>query len=196
MGRRLPAALALVAALVLGASTLLGCGSHGATTTLPTGEVSNAVTTPPSASSTAASSSTSSQPRTTSSIVPRADGTFMSLSPEEIASAVVEVKPAPDLQVVFSPLDLSGEGRNRLASLVNGLRLSSALNIEVVYFVGLHVKLVDGHEFYVLWFKEYPMIFKDFPQGPQGRMLVHETVESSEMASFLAEYGDLIKEDR
>lgn len=171
----------LVAAVVVGAGGLASCGSDG-------------LTTAPSASAPSVSSTEPSGPGNTSSIVPRADGTFMSVTPEEIVSAVVEVKPAPHLQPIDFPLDLSGDGRDRIASLVNGLRLSSEMSIEVLDRVDLCVELADGHFFYVIWFKAYPMMFKDFPPGSGGQMLACETVESAEMAAFLAEYGYLLQE--
>jgi hypothetical protein len=124
---------------------------------------------------------------TTSSIVPSADGSFMSLAPEDLVSAVVEIPAYPDKgDTRRIALDLEkAEGRTKVVGLVNSLRLSSEPAVEPLARISLHVTLVGGREFYVIRFDGCPLLFKDFKDG---EIVTYEAVESAEMSAFLAGY--------
>ncbi len=124
---------------------------------------------------------------TTSSVVSRADGSFMSLTPEELASAVVEIPPYPErgeARRILVDLD-DGPSREKLVRLVNSLKISPEPAVESMARISLHVTLQSGREFYVIWFEGYPLLFKDFIDG---ETVTHEAVDSAEMSAFLAQY--------
>jgi hypothetical protein len=111
----------------------------------------------------------------------------MSLAPEDLVSAVVEIPAYPDKgDTRRIALDLErAEGRTKVIGLVNSLRVSSAPAVEPLARISLHVTLVGGREFYVIWFDGYPLLFKDFKDG---EIVTYEAVESAEMSAFLAGY--------
>ncbi len=145
------------------------------TVTAPRTTVAGAETTTPRAS------------YTTSSIVSRSDGSFLSLSPEDLDSAVVEIPAYPDQgETRRVSVDLGdGDRRQELSRLLNSLKVSPEPAVEPMVRISLHVTLESGREFYVIWFDGYPLLFKDFVDG---EMVTYEAVESAEMSAFLAQY--------
>lgn len=142
---------------------------------------------PPDTTLTAAETTTTRDAPTTSSIVSRADGSFMSLTPEELVSAVVEIPAYPERgETERIRIDVGdGPTREKVVGLINSLRVSARPAMEPMARVSLHVMLQDGREFYVIWFEGYPLLFKDFIDG---QMVTYEAVESAEMSTFLAQY--------
>jgi len=142
---------------------------------------------PPDTTLTAAETTTTRESHTTSSIVSRADGSFMSLTPEELVSAVVEIPAYPERgETERIRIDVGdGPTREKVVGLINSLKVSAQPAMEPMARVSLHVMLEDGREFYVIWFEGYPLLFKDFIDG---QMVTYEAVESAEMSAFLAQH--------